>query len=442
MMSITTLTKKAYELHTAVSQDYDLVSAEKCSNVLYEEGIKRIQLAVDQGAQSIIPLAATLKLIEVLTLDSIQLEDNFKLSISKVCRVFMELVFFESILAQRQIYQETKDKVTQLFKMVLKTIPEKEVTTRFNIRCCKEALKGCDTGDGLIVRHGPAIVDILGNSISKPGKAIGKGLETLKKLYEELGTSWYPTVWHIHWLGTKATNSEDMEEIYKLYNGYKNDKNAMLGLIEALATVIRTSSESSLKDALVIHETDENKPGLMFFVKKIETRPLNKLVEFKDTYWKVRFCALQILKKLIIEGAISDIYVRILAHQIKVDKNPHNALLLKDCQELLKQHKAHWKREALTAEDFEKLMQENSRENDELEKVYVEEKAQVEDQKKGKKSLLEVSGQERIPLKPEELQKLEEKEKQLYKNKLRIEQGLKGQRENLAMLREILAMQN
>ncbi|MBS4169439.1 hypothetical protein [Neochlamydia sp. AcF95] len=296
IMQAIELPAKAIELRGHI-KNFDIIKGKESCEKLYEAAVKIIQneLGTNEKFSNNVFLPTAIVLLDALALDTIQFEDDLKLSLSKTCNLFINFSFHKTTKAKRTIYFETLERIISICNKVLRTLPCKndvqaQVQTHFSLTCCREIAKQSINFD--MRRYGNKVVKIAAKAVEmNPTGVAVQGGELVNDLYRETPKSWVGAVQLIHLLGIEARTSNNIEELYQTYHSFKKRTKVTLSFIEALSQAIQNSPDEEYLVRL-IESDDTDKPGLNYFAGAAEKGPSIKI------NWKIKRYALQVLEQL------------------------------------------------------------------------------------------------------------------------------------------------
>nr|WP_166154835.1 hypothetical protein [Neochlamydia sp. AcF84]NGY94561.1 hypothetical protein [Neochlamydia sp. AcF84] len=345
IMQAIELPVKAIELRGHI-KNFDIIKGKESCEKLYEAAVKIIQneLGTNEKFSNNVFLPTAIVLFEVLALDTIQFEDDLKLSLSKICNLFITFSFHKTVKVKRTIYLETLERIISICNKVLKTLPCKndlqaQVQTHFALICCREITKqSIEFG---MRRYGNKVVKIAAKAaeMNPIGVAV-QGGELVNDLYRETPKSWIRVVQLIHLLGIEARTLNNIEELYQIYHSHKDNTKVTLSFIEALSQAIRNSPHQEYIVPL-IESADKDRPGLNYFAGAAEKGSSIKI------NWKIKRYALQVLEQLenILEikfQELSELCSCLLTERLKDSEEKNKEELQaerKACQEAEAKHK-------------------------------------------------------------------------------------------------------
>ena len=259
--------------------------------------------------------------LTILGSSSLQMNDLFKRNVSKIARVFHEVVIAKCVCENRQLYTETTEEHVKIIDKVLETLPDKEVDCRFDLECCREALKslafGTDTiktamKSALISVATGSIKTLLSSSASPPYVNPSALVDSFvacvvvaKDVFDKLPAYWYRNVLALKWMGIEVSlktladyeppAQTDPKKTLRgiLKRGSSNAELAMY-ICQIFREIIESPNAShDLKKRIF----DGNKNDPFSLAALAEYNP--SWFKITDNHWRVRFLALTYLDGLI-----------------------------------------------------------------------------------------------------------------------------------------------
>ncbi len=284
----------------------------------------------------------TLKIINILSLDSIQHSDNLKYQLSKAARIFVEITMFQNHEHKRNVYKETKDEIIRQLAQVKSTLPKTEVGTVFETECCLAAAELLGYEEGLFTNTAKN----LGSSLLKgtieaiaslsPGTLVTSLLDTLKKSCEGVGGSWYPDAWEVRWRLTNLTQKNDFDQVCKECIGSiehikSKGRHFSLCLTEMFLEILQNPKAEDALKTRVFEGINSEAPGLLHLAD-LSSSSITHLLSgwiLHDKFWNTRYRVVEHLNSLSKEKAYSLKVIQKLAFRLFHEKNVHTAKLLR-----------------------------------------------------------------------------------------------------------------
>lgn len=263
-----------------------------------------------------IPFPITNKTIEMLWNTALQFNDRLKEELSQTARLFFEHVICQCIRQKRRLYKWDEERFHANFKEMVKTLPEREVLTSFQLKCCRAALKNLTwkRQEKEAVKNNLAPLAIGGLStlfsvtmkppFVNPTPLLQPGANFIQDIYKALPELWYRDVLALKWCGLEfirtkeqfETVDESGKSIKKLLKLAKKNHKVAFYICQLFMEIIRNNdAEQPLKDEL-FEGDDISILRLANYYTPRFSRSITKA--FREKHWAVRYLALTYLKEL------------------------------------------------------------------------------------------------------------------------------------------------
>ncbi|MGR3973518.1 MAG: hypothetical protein QRY72_02965 [Candidatus Rhabdochlamydia sp.] len=199
----------------------ELIQMQKELEDLYLEGLKLIAAEVNLR-----PLTS-LVLSEVVTKLNTQLnwedlasleskhKDAIHMSLSKTHRVFLELVWFKSIVAQDSLPDDVKQNILNKTAANLKFAPQTYPSTRFEYQCALQAVQVLQTSQNLLDRYASTVINMGINAVTSSFAEALSHLRTFaKNMKTDLSEAWYLDIHHLRWSATTIRSAQDFQAVF------------------------------------------------------------------------------------------------------------------------------------------------------------------------------------------------------------------------------------
>ncbi|GAB5411762.1 MAG: hypothetical protein ChlgKO_08760 [Chlamydiales bacterium] len=273
------------------------------SNKKFKEVLKKAKLQ----------LPIPLKAIKLLSLSELQFHDELKRELSRTTRIFLEFILCQCIVQGRSLYQSDHDKYYCILKEIIKTLPDEEVLTGFELRCCRAAFKNFASMSDRVKKAAEqgtkAMVGGITSTIASarpappyvnPAPLLLGAVSVASSVYKQKGELWYLKVFELKMLG--------FEVGLQTTSHYKMSEHKGKSIKKMLCEHASTSANLAFYICQVFKEIIDN-PNIelelkteLFQGKKIsilhlaEYRPA---LDIQNKYWKVRYLAMTYIKELI-----------------------------------------------------------------------------------------------------------------------------------------------
>lgn len=252
----------------------------------------------------VIPLTTIMKLLDIVNKEELQVEYKLLREISRACRLYSTIIITRLSMMSRGIRASTREKYRKIAKSVRRALPKEEVSTRFNLRCCKamwqmtegnsEKVRGLVNNELRTAGEGVASFNA-GKAASAVFTAIKKRFSTDSKL------RWFPSAVQLH-INTFGAIEGKFEALHagvkkhhtskKIKNGWGEDERVALALVDGLESIIRNSTNPNNRTSAIFSK-NENSPSFSYFSRfKVKRK-----IKGKDTEpgWKVRFRTIELM---------------------------------------------------------------------------------------------------------------------------------------------------
>lgn len=257
-----------------------------------------------------IPFHFAYRMLEILSKPEIQCLHSLKNELSKTFLIFLEFVVFQAGLEDQRFYKDTVEDMKKQLDKVVSTLPDREIETRFNLRCAQAAVQKLDKGIGkwkeVAKDHGKDVLVGIFKALltlGAPGpetatSLVGPLTNLSIAIYQNLEEKWYRDVWALRWYcgERRIIVKAQLEAARPLFRNFRksaaSETNYYLSfcISQIFAKIFfNSSSEEALKKA-VFEEEDMSLLKLIHF---------NDEDQFGDnSFWKTRFITLQHLEQI------------------------------------------------------------------------------------------------------------------------------------------------
>lgn len=249
-----------------------------------------------------ITFPAVWKLIDALATPELQFDHVYIHALAKSARIFIELFVAQN--RPQRMRQTTSDSLRGTLRDIIQVIPKEEVECRFELKCCRAALKKAPAGKHVALRIGkkhaqPVAMGVMSSIvplISKdPGMpdvsaALGPVIDLIKDVYKELPELWYRDIWALRWqtLALPIKTIKIYESFEKNFQKFWKDYRMGLFLTQLFSEIIE---DKDAEEDLKSHVLRDKKVSLITFASA-------QFADEYDSFWKVRLVALTYLRKL------------------------------------------------------------------------------------------------------------------------------------------------
>ena len=220
-----------------------------------------------------IPFPIAYQSIKLLKNPALQFNDKLICELSKTARLFFEHITCQCVRQKRQLRASTAKDLHDTFREIIKALPQREVETRFNLKCCRAAVKNLtykgDAKKAVTSNFVPIGVGIVSFIFScnasppyiNPATVIPSSAQLVQDMYKSLPEFWYRDVLALKWSGIelkmrkrlhyeeKTKSGKSIREILK--QSKSNHKIAYY-ICQICKTIIQSGAEDILKKELLI----------------------------------------------------------------------------------------------------------------------------------------------------------------------------------------------
>lgn len=305
-----------------LQQEYDKMSkggegedlGEKI-NALVEVGQRHmLGLEKTEEHERVIPIHTASRLIEIFRSQYLQTEDVLLLPLSKVCRLFSEIVCFRQFTRGRGVIPETRTTAMTRLKEVRKAIPQDQVMIRYNIKCSIAAWELTQSGAEIAKDYIKSEWKDIATAVFtlSPVRLLKSMAKAIRLAHVEKNLAWFTDAFRLHRRSIFIFKKKKIE-IGNLYDnlhkgwkkdgkiaafaGWRKDDRIALGAVEALGMLFLNSPDKKVRELALEGGTKEIKgievqmPGLRSFSSFTASR----IGKGKEPGWKVRYRVTEIL---------------------------------------------------------------------------------------------------------------------------------------------------
>ena len=158
-----------------------------------------------------IPFPIAYQSIKLLKSPALQFNDNLIRELSKTVCLFLEHVACQCVRQKRRPYASTAIELHSTFKEIIKALPQKEIETRFNLKCCRAAVKNLTYKDDIkkavtsnSVPIGVGVISFIFSCNASPpyinpATVIPSSAQLVQDMYRSLPELWYREVLALKW---------------------------------------------------------------------------------------------------------------------------------------------------------------------------------------------------------------------------------------------------
>lgn len=222
ILNITALTTRtqAIQENLAGGSNYKPTEAVREAKQLYKDGLTIIAKVVrGEEFDVVTPVVVTLSKILTDVSDNkikemIQHEYRLHRYLSKSYRVFVELMWYQCKALGMPTMEETREDITKSSSSARSFLGEKEIKSKFNYRCTKEAATLLKLPINVTIKkfagHGSAIgAAIKDQSVVDFATAFMNFAEDVKK---ENAYSWYHETHYLHWTAISIKTKQELDK--------------------------------------------------------------------------------------------------------------------------------------------------------------------------------------------------------------------------------------
>ena len=256
--------------------------------------------------------------VELLRTPQLQCSDCLKEVLSESTRIFVELIVCEFRQQKRKMYEGDQKKLYAAFKEMAKSAPKNEVLFRYNVKCCRAAMKyiNRERVTDIIKGHiGPLTFGAASVLFSVNASATQAPINPLPLLppiarlvydvYNSLPEFWYKDVLALKLMGIEARlraldqyvgippgSERSDKSIQKILQKAQEDPKCAFYICQAFNAILKNDDvESDLKGRIF---ADLAKLA-QYYTRKSKRKIKD---QFKERHWEVRYYALTCLKDL------------------------------------------------------------------------------------------------------------------------------------------------
>ena len=300
---------------------FNLDLAREEAERLYKEGSDWV-VRIIKGEQLPNPLPITLRLVQILSLPDIQLENDLRYQVAKACRLFTECFAWQAFDDGHIVYGETKKQLIDCFEKILGALPKREVAMCYELKSAREATKTLATDESDIKKYGFGLAKALFN------RSILDVSGLFLKAWKERPESWAWNVFVLNLTSRIVLQKEkgyELDLFYEKIASYQDVPMVAFGALETVAPLFTQSlDEKRFRDPLLQGESLP-KPGIL----TLANLP-------GSDFWEIRYRAVEHLRSLCYRENPSKIILQALAHRIDEEDKEIVIKLLKQVNIQLK----------------------------------------------------------------------------------------------------------
>lgn len=250
-----TLDKRAQDIQQYLKND-QVKEARQEAKQLYQDGLKiAIGLVEDQPTETgeIDATPTMLILDEIIRSDKIQHAIPLHRTLCKTYRLFIELTWYQCKSQGMKTFGQNVQDILANSKRIYRASSDKEIRTKFEYRCAKEAAKCLDPTYNTWEKYLDTGLDL--GKAAEEGSSFGmfKVLKQAIKDVKERGHLWYLEVHYLHWVSAWIKTEKNLQSMIdpNLEESFcKRGRERTTGLAIAYMSLFKNSS---VEDAVRLH---------------------------------------------------------------------------------------------------------------------------------------------------------------------------------------------
>lgn len=319
---------------------FDVEGVEKCLQTLIDKGIQLARVKPTSNRSPALEIAFPLfpRLLTILKQEDIQCHDRLNALLSKCCRIYIEIIFYQFFDEGRTVSDERKTEWCHAIQTMKKRLPERAVGTEFDLTCCEEALKNIPSDKGVFQKYFPRLVE---HGIAESASGL---ILIAVDVIKEYGKGWYVDVLATRWLvasGPKIITIEEFEQHIKPYvDKYWNRKQyTAIAVADIFFRFISDDdTDTALKEKMLLAK-DEASLCELARLHGIGASGLNKVIrrgctttdlrKVGHSFWRSRYRAIEHIILCANTDFKKDDCIVFLATQMAFETHPHVSTLFR-----------------------------------------------------------------------------------------------------------------
>lgn len=250
-----------------------------------------------------IPQTVAERLVKLLVRSELNMEDNLKLQISKIARLFSQVVAHKLAWQTRGIADEPRKKIVQMLAIARKLAPGDQLFLRYNLKCAKGAWQSTEGGLELAKKYIKLNVRGIGDGIQQmaigrfPSGLIDPLINAIKLAHSLKRKEWYHPSFRLHlrrilYIDGHYTFAKMFQNLPR---NWHKDHSIAFAALEAVDTMYKQPGLTTEQKKQLMDGDEHGFPGYKYFAEFSEERSIRG--SKRELGWKVRFVAVHHLIK-------------------------------------------------------------------------------------------------------------------------------------------------